>query len=171
MAITGKSGCPINLTLEVLGDRWSLIVVRDIIFGGRRHFRELLTASEEGITSNVLADRLRRLTEQGVLTRAGDDSHKQKAVYSLTEAGVQLLPLLAQLGAWGRRHTQVSEELSIRAQLLEEGGPPLWARFMDELRAEHLGAGPMPAAGASVRDQLQVAYLAVVRRLNGPASG
>ena len=171
MAITQKSGCPINLTLEVLGDRWSLIIVRDIIFGGRRHFRELLTASEEGIASNVLADRLRRLTEQGVLQRGADASHKQKALYALTEAGVQLLPILVQLGAWGRRHTAVTEELAIRAQVLEEGGPALWARFMDELRAEHLGTGVMPAPGASVREELQAAYLAVVARLSAAASG
>ena len=58
-----RSGCPINLTLEGLGDRWSLIVIRDIMFGNRRHFRELLQRSEEGIASNVLADRLKRLVE------------------------------------------------------------------------------------------------------------
>ncbi|MEK1875278.1 MAG: winged helix-turn-helix transcriptional regulator, partial [Rhizobium altiplani] len=56
-----RSGCPINLTLEVLGDRWSLIVIRDIMFGNRRHFRELLQNSQEKIASNILADRLRRL--------------------------------------------------------------------------------------------------------------
>ena len=53
-----RSGCPINLTLEILGDRWSLIVIRDIMFGNRRHYRELLKHSEEGIASNILADRL-----------------------------------------------------------------------------------------------------------------
>ena len=56
-----RSGCPINLTLEVLGDRWSLIVIRDVMFGNRRRYRELLTRSEERIASNVLADRLKRL--------------------------------------------------------------------------------------------------------------
>ena len=56
-----RSGCPINLTLETLGDRWSLIVIRDLMFGSRRHFRELLTRSEEGMASNILADRLKRL--------------------------------------------------------------------------------------------------------------
>ena len=142
-----RSGCPINLTLEVLGDRWSLIVIRDVMFGNRRHFRELLTRSEEGIASNILADRLKRLVEVGLLSRQGDPSHKQKAIYSLTEAGIQLVPLLAAMGAWGRRHRPASEELSIRAELLEAGGRPLWAAFMDELRVLHLGA---PAKGASV---------------------
>ena len=61
-----RSGCPINLTLETLGDRWSLIVIRDLMFGNNRHFRELLTRSKEGIASNILADRLKRLEAAGL---------------------------------------------------------------------------------------------------------
>jgi DNA-binding HxlR family transcriptional regulator len=155
-----RSGCPINLTLEVFGDRWSLLVIRDMMFGNRRHFRELLTRSEERIASNILADRLKRLVERGMITRADDPSHKQKAIYSLTEKTIQLVPIFAQLGAWGRRHMPVSAELSIRAELLENGGPAMWAAFMDELRARHLGAPPAP--GPSVAAQLQDAYEAVV---------
>lgn len=60
-----RSGCPINLTLEILGDRWSLIVIRDVMFGNRRHFRELLGDSEEGIASNILSARLKRLVAEG----------------------------------------------------------------------------------------------------------
>ncbi|MFP5517252.1 MAG: winged helix-turn-helix transcriptional regulator [Alphaproteobacteria bacterium] len=150
-----RSGCPINLTLEVLGDRWSLIVIRDIMFGNRRHFRELLSRSHERIASNILADRLRRLMEAGLLTKRDDPSHQQKAIYSLTEAAVQLVPLLAHMGAWGRRHRPATPELAIRAQLLEEGGPPMWEAFMDELRSLHLGA---PVRGPSVLAGLQAAY-------------
>ena len=157
-----RSGCPINLTLEILGDRWSLLVLRDMMFGNRRHFRELLAKSEEGIASNILADRLRKLVGQGLISRADDPGHKQKGIYSLTEQAIQLVPLFAHVGAWGRRHLPVSEELSIRAQLLEEGGPSLWADFMEELRAMHLGA-PMPASG-SVLARLQAAYEEVAAR-------
>ncbi len=153
-----RSGCPINLTLEVVGDKWSLLIIRDMIFGGRRHFRELLTRSEERIASNILADRLKTLMEQGLLTRADDPSHKQKAIYSLTEKAITLLPVLAMIGAWGRRHLPVTEELSVRARLLEEGGPQLWARFMDELRAEHLGLPLAEPQRLSVRAELQAAY-------------
>jgi DNA-binding HxlR family transcriptional regulator len=150
-----RSGCPINLTLETLGDRWSLIVIRDVMFGNRRHFRELLTHSQEGIASNILADRLKRLVENGLLSRRDDPTHKQKAIYSLTEPAIQLVPLLAQMGAWGRRHTPVTRELSVRAELLEDGGPKLWAGFMDELRTIHLGA---PPKGASVLAKLRKAF-------------
>src|SRR5579862_8254058 len=138
VAADHRSGCPINLTLEVLGDKWSLLVIRDIIFGDRRHFRELLLGSEEGIASNILADRLKTLTEQGIITKAHDPTHKQKAIYSLTECGIQLVPILAQMGAWGRKHLPVSEALSVRARLLDEGGPRLQNRFMAELREVHL---------------------------------
>ena len=75
-----RSGCPINLTLEVVGDKWSLLVIRDMMFGNRRHFRELLTKSEEGISSNILADRLKTLLDQGIITWADDPSHKQKGI-------------------------------------------------------------------------------------------
>lgn len=157
-----RSGCPINLTLEVLGDKWSLIVLRDMMFGNRRHFRELLTKSEEGIASNILADRLRRLTAEGVITREGDASHKQKAIYSLTEMGIQLVPVFAIIGEWGSRWLPVTEELSIRAEILFEGGPELWDAFIEDLRGEHLGKEMPDRKGSSVREQLQAAYERVV---------
>lgn len=157
-----RSGCPINLTLEVLGDRWSLLVIRDVMFGGRRHFRELLNGSEEGIASNILADRLRRLVERGLLTRAADPSHKQKAIYSLTEQAIQLVPVFAQIGAWGRRHLPVSDRLAIRAEVLENGGPEMWSRFMGELRVTHLGGEPAAPRTRSATEELQAAYEAVL---------
>ena len=154
MVQTSRSGCPINLTLELLGDRWSLIVIRDAMFGNRRSYGELLAQSEEGIASNILADRLKRLTAAGLLTRRPYPEHRQKGIYSLTEAAIQLVPLLAQMAAWGRRHTQPSKELSLRAVLLEKGGAPLWNAFMDELRHLHLGA---PSPARSVFGKLQAA--------------
>jgi DNA-binding HxlR family transcriptional regulator len=171
MAVEGKephhrSGCPINLTLEVVGDKWSLIIIRDMMFGNRRHFRELLAKSEEGIASNVLADRLKRLTEQGIVSRADDPTHKQKALYSLTEKGIELLPVLAQMSAWGLAHLPVTEELAIRAHLLKDGGPKLWAEFMDELREAHLGVPRRRKRkpGGSVSERLRAAYEAVVAK-------
>jgi DNA-binding HxlR family transcriptional regulator len=161
MKDTHRSGCPINLTLEILGDRWSLIVLRDMMFGNRRHFRELLTKSDEKIASNILADRLRRLVDEGLISKADDPSHKQKSLYSLTEMGIALVPVFAMMGAWGRRFLPATEALSIRAELLEDGGPELWDAFMEELRAIHLG-GPQPAR--SVFGELRAAYEATVAR-------
>jgi DNA-binding HxlR family transcriptional regulator len=163
-----RSGCPINLTLEILGDKWSLLILRDIIFGDRRHFRELLNGSEEGIASNILADRLKTLLAEGVLTKSDDPTHRQKALYSLTEKGIEILPVLAQMAVWGRRHAAVSEELSIRAELLEEGGPKLWAEFMEELKERHLGIAPARRRrGPSVLQRMRAAYEAVMARKRG----
>lgn len=156
-----RSGCPINLTLEMLGDHWSLIVIRDIMFGNRRHYGELLRRSEEGIASNILADRLKHLVNAGLLKRTDDPTHKQKAIYSLTEASIQLVPLLAQMAAWGRRHTPASKHLAVRAQILEEGGEPMWKAFMAELRSVHLGA---PAPRRSVSTELQEAFESAIKR-------
>ncbi len=156
-----RSGCPINLTLEMLGDRWSLIVIRDIMFGNRRHYGDLLRLSDEGIASNILADRLARLVQSGLLSRSDDPAHKQKAIYSLTEASIQLVPLLAHMGAWGCQFTPASKRLSIRAQLLEEGGERMWKAFMAELRSIHLGA-PMPRR--SVVAELQEAFESAMGR-------
>jgi DNA-binding HxlR family transcriptional regulator len=153
-----RSGCPINATIEVFGDRWSLLVLRDIVFGDRRYFRELQAGSEEGIASNILADRLKRFVELGLLTRE-DTRAGQRARYSLTEPAIQLVPVFAQLGSWGLRHRPTSRALRVRAELLEQGGPALWQEFMDELRRSHLGSGS-PARSPSVRERLNAAYLA-----------
>jgi len=159
-----RSGCPINLTLEVVGDKWSLLLIRDMMFGDRRHFRELLTKSDEGISSNILADRLKTLLDQGIITRNDDPSHKQKGIYSLTEQGIELLPVLAQMSGWGFKYLPVSEELGIRARLLSEGGPKMWTEFMDELRENHLGAKRRRKSGPSVGERLQKAYEKVARK-------
>lgn len=167
-----RSGCPINLSLEVLGDRWSLILIRDIMFGNRRHFRDLLASSEEGIASNILADRLKRLVAHGILSKGDDPTHKQKAIYSLTQKGIDLLPVLIQMGTWGRRYLPTTPELSIRQELLEQGGPALCEDFMAELRHLHLGT-PLPPGHRNVRDRLQAAFerLAAENASPGPTSG
>jgi DNA-binding HxlR family transcriptional regulator len=159
-----RSGCAINLTLEAIGDKWSLLVIRDMMFGNRRHFRELLTKSEEGISSNILADRLTTLLEQGIITWADDPSHKQKGIYSLSEQGIELLPVLAQMSGWGFKYLPVSEELGIRAKLLSEGGPKMWAEFMDELRETHLGVKRRRKSGPGVGERLRAAYERVIAR-------
>ena len=137
-----RSYCPISLSLEVFGDRWTLILLRDMMFAGKRHFREMLQ-SDEHIASNILADRLKALVEHGIVSKADDPTHKQKAIYSLTEKGIALLPVVAQIGIWGRRYMRASDNVDPRVKAfnrkLERGGPPLWSRLMSELRETHLG--------------------------------
>jgi DNA-binding HxlR family transcriptional regulator len=160
-----RSECVMNQTVELFGDKWSLLVIRDIIFVNRRHFRELLTKSMEGIASNILADRLHRLIEQGIIVKSHDASHKQKVIYSLTEKGIALLPLLMEMVVWGHRFLPDSTVMGL-ARVLEEGGPKLWAEFMAELRETHLRASnatttarrPTKSTRISAMQKLRAAY-------------
>ena len=149
MEITRRSGCPINAAVEVLGDPWATLVLRDIMFSNRRHFRELIAGSEEGIATNILASRLKQLVAAGLLTR--DDARRgQRAAYSLTEAGIQVLPVMVALGNWGLAHRHGERRLRVRAELLRDGGPELVAAMIDELRELHLGI-PRPDSDAPPR--------------------
>jgi DNA-binding HxlR family transcriptional regulator len=175
MRPTHRSGCPINLALEVLGDRWSLIVIRDMIFGNSRTFGELLENSEEGIASNILSARLKRLESAGLILRRPHPIDQRQTLYRLTNAAIELVPVLAVLGAWGRRHTKASHEMSVRAELLEKGGPSLWDAFMKELRRTH-SASPKfagsrklaPQTVGPVAQQLQAAYEKAITRERAP---
>lgn len=152
-----RSGCPINAAVEVLGDGWSMLVLRDIMFGDRRHFREMLAGSIEGIASNILSSRLKRLVEAGLLTRE-DAGRGRKVTYSLTEAGIRTLPVMVALGNWGLDHRDGEPELRVRAELLRSGGAELVDRFMDELRESHLGV-PLPRPDEPrATDRLRAAY-------------
>ena len=97
-----RSHCPINRSLEMLGDRWSLLILRDIVLHDRRSFRELLTGSEEGISAPVLSRRLADLVDAGFLTK-NEVARGKQGRYSLTEQGLATVPLLIELGRLGAR--------------------------------------------------------------------
>ena len=150
-----------NMMVEMFGDQWSLLIIRDIIFMNRRHFRELLTKSLEGIASNILADRLQRLVRQGIIVRAHDATHKQKVIYSLTEKGIELFPLLMEMNVWGHKYLPASR-LKGLARVLEEGGPKLKAEFMAELRETHL---PKAGARKNPRSSTTSARISATRKI------
>src|ERR1700761_5793033 len=98
-----RSFCPINLITELIGDKWSLLILRDIMFENKRHFRQLLS-SEEKIASNVLTDRLNMLEREGLLAKRPDPEHKQKVIYSLTQKSIDLMPLLVEAIRWSVKY-------------------------------------------------------------------
>jgi DNA-binding HxlR family transcriptional regulator len=98
-----RSECPINYSLETVGDAWSLLVVRDIVYFGKRTFGEFL-ASSEGIARNILTTRLDRLQQHGILTKSPHPTDGRKDTYSLTERGLDLIPLLLAAADWGAEH-------------------------------------------------------------------
>ncbi|TGV67629.1 transcriptional regulator, partial [Mesorhizobium sp. M00.F.Ca.ET.149.01.1.1] len=105
---------------------------------GKRHFREFLQP-DEGISSRTLAERLQTLQNEGILTRSDDPTHGLKAIYRLTEAGIDLLPVLATLGAWGSRYRNADDKLVRIAIDLAAGGESALERMKEKLRVEHLG--------------------------------
>ncbi|MEJ3653136.1 helix-turn-helix domain-containing protein [Actinomycetes bacterium KLBMP 9759] len=164
-----RSNCPVSLSLEIFGDRWTLLILRDVLFAGARHFRELL-AGPERISSNVLAGRLAALVQRGLLTKADDPSHKQKVTYTLTERAIELVPVFVQLEIWATRHLPVADVHAARCAVLAAGGPPMWEAYMDELRESHLGpqARRQPATtGPTVAARMQAACAAARDRTTG----
>lgn len=98
-----KSHCPINFSLETFGDNWSLLIVRDIVYFGKKTYGEFLE-SEEGISSNILASRLVHLEQKGILVKKPHDTDKRKEVYLLSEKGLNLIPVLLEMACWGARY-------------------------------------------------------------------
>jgi DNA-binding HxlR family transcriptional regulator len=149
---------PISAAVDVLADRWSLLILRDVIFADRRYFRGLLTGSAEGIASNMLADRLKRLLDAGILTR-GAAGRGQRARFSLTEAGIQTLPVLIALGDWGLEWRPSAPGSQSRQRVIRAGGDAFVAELMAELRVRHLDApaefhdGPGPFARLDAPDE------------------
>jgi DNA-binding HxlR family transcriptional regulator len=98
-----RSGCPVSISLELLGDRWSLLVVRDLMVRGLRTFKEFREAGER-IATNVLADRLQKLEAAGIVAADADEADGRRVNYRLTEKGIDLAPVLLELLIWGARH-------------------------------------------------------------------
>jgi len=98
-----RSGCPLNFGLEIFGDKWTLLIIRDLMFFGKRYYNEFLS-SAEGISTNILADRLALLEKESLIIKSRDEAHKQKVIYSLTEKGIDLLPIILEIGLWSDKH-------------------------------------------------------------------
>ncbi|MBK7689705.1 MAG: helix-turn-helix transcriptional regulator [Bacteroidetes bacterium] len=105
--IKRKSDCPINFALEIFGDRWTFLIVRDLMFKGKHFYGEFLQ-SEEGIATNILSDRLSLLEGNGIIKRSGDPGHKQKIRYRLTKKGIDLVPLLVEFIMWSAKYDKDS---------------------------------------------------------------
>jgi DNA-binding HxlR family transcriptional regulator len=102
-----RSGCPVSIALEALGDRWSLLIIRDLMVRGYRTFKDF-QESGEGIATNVLADRLRKLEAAGIIHVETERSDRRRLNYRLTEKGIDLAPVLLDLLIWGARHQETS---------------------------------------------------------------
>jgi DNA-binding HxlR family transcriptional regulator len=136
-----RSHCPISLALEAIGDRWSLLILRDLIMREKTHYQEFLS-SEEGISTNILADRLVRLERQGLITKSNDPGDKRQFRYSPTPKALDLLPIIYEMGRWSAKYdprTDAANPLFQRMKAGKEG-------FMRELAARFTGPDGRAAA-------------------------
>ena len=135
--------CPIGLAADLIGDKWSLIILRDISILSRRTFNQLLKQNLEGISSATLAKRLKRLMDIGLLTVSKDQTHSQKKLYCLTESAIQFIPIIFNLAHWADTHHHPSQVFvkPIEAYLGDDKG--LIDNFLKGLRQIHLEHKPI----------------------------
>jgi len=108
-----RSGCPLNASVEILGDRWSLLIIRDMMLRGFRSYKEFLE-SYEGIATNILADRLRKLVAHGIIASQADPSDGRKLNYVLTAKGIDLAPVLTEMVLWAAAHEETENPALVR---------------------------------------------------------
>ena len=100
-----RSHCPIAFALDTFGDKWSLLVLRDVLLMGKRHYQQFL-ASEEGISTNILANRLRRLEGEGLIVKSRDPKHRRQYIYTPTKKSLDLLPAMLEIIRWSAKHDE-----------------------------------------------------------------
>jgi DNA-binding HxlR family transcriptional regulator len=130
-----RSHCPVNYALEAFGDRWALLILRDIVFRGKRTYGQFLK-SEEGFASNILASRLDHLIGVGILQREGDETDGRIGIYSLTEKGLDLVPLLFEMVLWSAKHDSRSEakRISRLVDLIRDDNRQISQKVMEQVR-------------------------------------
>ena len=108
-----RSECPLNASVEMLGDRWSLLIIRDMMLRGFRSYKEFLECYE-GIATNILADRLRKLIANGIITAEVDPFDGRKLTYLLTRKGIDLAPVLTEMVLWAAAHEKTGNQPLVR---------------------------------------------------------
>jgi DNA-binding HxlR family transcriptional regulator len=122
-----RSGCPLNASIEMLGDRWSLLIIRDMMLRGSSTFKEFL-GSYEKIATNILTDRLRRLESYGIITTQPDPEDGRKLTYLLTQKGVDLAPVLTEMVLWAAAHERTGNQELVREMQKDK------VAFVEEIR-------------------------------------
>ena len=130
-----RSHCPVNYGLEAFGDRWALLILRDIVFRGKRTYGEFLK-SEEGFATNILASRIDHLIETGILQRETHTTDGRKDIFSLTEKGLDLIPLLFEMVLWSAKYDSQSEAHRITrlVELIRKNNRTISQKVMEQVK-------------------------------------
>ncbi len=139
-----RSECPLNASVEMLGDRWSLLIIRDMMLRGFRTYKEFLECYE-GIATNILADRLRKLVAYGIVTTELDPSDGRKVIYLLTEKGIDLAPVLTEMVLWAAAHEDTGNQALVRQMQKDKteflaGVRKRWAKQVVPPERKHSGS-------------------------------
>ena len=132
-----RSHCPINFSLEIFGDRWTLLIIRDMAFNGMRYYGEFMNAGE-GFATNILADRLNVLEDAGIIKKEIDENKKSRYIYSLTEKGIDLVPMLMEMVMWGSAYDKHTASPPEFVRLLKKNKENVIKGFTNQLRKTHL---------------------------------
>ncbi len=132
-----RSHCPINFTLEHFGDKWSFLIIRDLMFKGKRHYNEFLEAGEK-VSTSVLGDRLKKLEEMGIISKGKDSVKKSRIRYSLTQKGIDLLPMLLEMIVWGGVNDELTESPKEFMELAINNRESLLESIRENLVKDHL---------------------------------
>jgi DNA-binding HxlR family transcriptional regulator len=116
-----RSECPLNVSVEMLGDRWSLLIIRDMMLRGFATYKQFMECYE-GIATNILADRLRRLTANGIVTAAADPRDGRKLIYQLTGKGIDLAPVLTEMVLWAAAHEDTGNQALVQLMRADKKG-------------------------------------------------
>lgn len=138
-----RSDCPVSLALEAIGDRWSLLILRDIILGGKRRYQEFLN-SKEGISTNILAERLVRLEKQGLISKTTDPADKRQFSYLPTQKALDLLPVIFEMARWSFKYSPHVNLHHPFAQRMRAGEKAFVRQIRSQFEAPRgrSGAGP-----------------------------
>lgn len=134
-----RSPCPIASSLDTFGDRWTLLILRDIVLFDRHRYRDFL-AAPEGIASNILSDRLKRLEAGGLITKSPDPKDRRQVIYGATAKGLALKPVILEIAAWGAAHGDSGAPSDFATRYFADR-----ERFIDDHRALFDGFGPPDA--------------------------
>ncbi|MCG8330359.1 MAG: helix-turn-helix transcriptional regulator [Chitinophagales bacterium] len=133
--IKRRSDCPISLSLDIFGDKWTLLILRDFMFFENRHFNELVTI--ESISTNILTDRLNKLVGHGIITKQIAEKNRSSYLYSLTKKGVELIPIVVEIYKWGANHLEGNNAESKLKKRINLEGEKVSEEFMEKLKITH----------------------------------
>jgi len=129
------AGCPVRFGMSQFGDKWSFLIIRDLMFKGRKYYNEFLDAGE-GISTNILASRLADLEYNGLVSKQQDAIKRSKYVYSLTEKGVALMPMMLAMIDWSEEYDSQTEVPTAFIKMLRESPEELQKKLLEQLKQE-----------------------------------